>query len=185
MGLSRDKDFTEFVADRFGALRRVAYLLCQDWHGADDLVQASITRLYEHWNRTREPEAYARAIIVRKFLVERRSSWARRVTLNGYVPEPAAVGPGADRDAALDLEAAMHSLPPRQRATLVLRYYCDLSVHQTAQVLECTPGTVKSQTSKALGSLRAALNPAAAAGEDRSGQARALGVHGQEARENG
>jgi len=47
MGLSRDDDFTRFVAERAGALRRVAYLLCQDWHGADDLVQASITRLYE------------------------------------------------------------------------------------------------------------------------------------------
>jgi RNA polymerase sigma-70 factor (sigma-E family) len=171
MGLSRDDDFTRFVAERAGALRRVAYLLCRDWHGADDLVQASITRLYEQWNRAKEPEAYARAIIVRKFLSERRTSWARRVTLSDDVPEPPAaarLGAGADRDAALDLEAAVHGLPRGQRATLVLRYYCDLSVHQTAQVLGCTPGTVKSQTSKALGSLRLALNHGAPSGDDRS-----------------
>jgi RNA polymerase sigma-70 factor (sigma-E family) len=170
MGLSRDDDFTRFVAERADALRRVAYLLCQDWHGADDLVQASITRLYEQWNRADEPEAYVRAIIVRKFLSERRTGWARRVTLAGEVPEPpagASFGAGADRDAALDLEVAVHGLPRRQRATLVLRYYCDLSVHQTAHVLGCTPGTVKSQTSKALGSLRLALNHGAPPGDDR------------------
>ena len=171
MGLSRDDDFTRFVAERAGALRRVAYLLCQDWHGADDLVQASITRLYEQWSRAKEPEAYVRAIIVRKFLSERRTGWARRVTLSDQVPEPlAGTGPGAgaDRDVVLDLEAALHGLPRGQRATLVLRYYCDLSVHQTAQVLSCTPGTVKSQTSKALVSLRLALNQGGPPGHDRS-----------------
>jgi RNA polymerase sigma-70 factor (sigma-E family) len=171
MGLSRDDDFTRFVAERAGALRRIAYLLCQDWHGADDLVQASITKLYEQWSRAKEPEAYVRAIIVRKFLSERRTGWARRVTLSDQVPEPRAgfgPGAGADRDAVLHLEAAMHGLPRGQRATLVLRYYCDLSVLQTAHVLGCTPGTVKSQSSKALSHLRLVLNQGAPPGHERS-----------------
>jgi RNA polymerase sigma-70 factor (sigma-E family) len=189
MGLSRDDDFTRFVAERAGALRRVAYLLCQDWHGADDLVQASITRLYEQWGRAQEPEAYVRAIIARKFLSERRTGWARRVTLSDRVPEPpagAGPGAGADRDAVLDLEAALRGLPRGQRATLVLRFYCDLSVHETAQVLSCTPGTVKSQTAKALGSLRLALNQGGPPGDDRSvPHDKAFGVRDLEARNYG
>jgi DNA-directed RNA polymerase specialized sigma24 family protein len=80
----RDTEFTEYVAVRQTSLRRLAFLLCQDWDRADDLVQGAITRLYVHWNRAREVEhvdAYARAILVREFLNERRSPWARRVTL--------------------------------------------------------------------------------------------------------
>ncbi len=96
-----------------------------------------------------------RAIVVREFLRERRSGWARRVTLSDQVPD----GPSAshDTDAALDLQAAIAVLPARQRATLVLRFYCDLNVDQSAQVLGCTPGTVKSQTAKAIATLRRTL----------------------------
>jgi RNA polymerase sigma factor (sigma-70 family) len=100
-------------------------------------------------------DAYVRAIVVREFLDERRSSWIRRVTLTSELPDrPAA---GTDPETSLDMQAAIAGLPPRQRATLILRFYCDLSVEQAAQVLGCTPGTVKSQTAKALGSLRIAL----------------------------
>jgi RNA polymerase sigma-70 factor (sigma-E family) len=155
-----DDEFTRFVSVRLGALRRVAYLLCQDWQRADDLVQVAITRLYVHWDRARtmeHPEAYARTILVREFLGERRSSWARRVRLGVDVPD--AEGPEHDSDAALDMRAALASLPPRQRATIVLRYYCDLNVEQTAQLLDCSAGTVKSQTAKALDALRARLGP--------------------------
>ena len=161
MSSRRDQEFTEFVSTRLPALRRVGYLLCQDWHQADDLVQVAITKLYTHWDRARamdHTEAYLRAIMVRQFLIHRRSGWSRRVTLNGAVPEPA--GPWPDRDSMLDLNAALTGLPTRQRATIVLRFYCDLTVDQAADVLGCTPGTVKSQTSKALDSLRRALEPA-------------------------
>ena len=156
----RDAEFTEYVAARLTALRRVAYLLCWDWDRADDLVQGAITKLYVHWGRVREvdnADSYARVILVREFLSERRSGWARRVTLGTEVPDvPAAA---ADRDAALDVRSALAGLAPGQRAALVLRFYCDLSVDQSAQVLGCSAGTVKSQTAKGLDSLRRALEP--------------------------
>ena len=154
----RDAEFTEFVAARMAALRRVAYLLCQDWYRADDLVQVAITRLYANWHRASvmdHAEAYVRTILVREYISERRSGWARRVSLDGGMPERAGAQP--DRDIALDVQAALAGLPPRQRATIVLRFYCDLTVDQVAEVLGCTPGTVKSQTAKGLGALRLAL----------------------------
>ncbi len=155
-----DDEFTRFVTARLGPLRRVAYLLCQDWQRADDLVQTAITRLYVRWDRARKmehPDAYARTILVREFLGEQRSGWGRRVLVGAPIPDTA--GPAHDSDATLDLRAALASLPPRQRATIVLRYYCDLNVEQTAQLLNCSPGTVKSQTAKALDALRSRLGP--------------------------
>ena len=160
MNAHRDEDFTGYVQARLAWLRRVAYLLCQDWQQADDLVQTAITSLYVHWRRASTMEhtdGYARTILVRAFLSERRGGWARRVTLAGTLPDVPSVGP--DLGDALDVRAALASLPPRQRATLVLRFYCDLNVDQAARVLGCSTGTVKSQTAKALASLRRALEP--------------------------
>jgi RNA polymerase sigma-70 factor (sigma-E family) len=156
----RDEEFTQYVTARLGALRRLAFLLCQDWHRADDLVQAAITRLYVHWGRASaldHTDAYTRTILVREFLGERRAGWARRVSLLPEAPDRPGLPP--DRDAALDVRAALAAIPPRQRATLVLRFYCDLSVEQTADQLGCSAGTVKSQTVKGLAALRARLGP--------------------------
>jgi RNA polymerase sigma-70 factor (sigma-E family) len=156
----RAAEFAEYATARAAELRRVAYLLCQDWHHADDLVQGAFIRLYLRWNRARAVEhvdAYARTVLVREFLREQRSGWARRVT-TGLVPDRP--GPSPDHDAAVDVRAAMAGLPARQRATLVLRFYCDLNIDQTADVLGCSAGTVKSQTSKGLTALRHALRPA-------------------------
>jgi RNA polymerase sigma-70 factor (sigma-E family) len=158
---SRDDEYTEYISARMMSLRRTAYLLCQDWHRADDLVQAAITKLYVHWGRARAADhidAYARTVLVREFLGERRSAWARRVRLDGQLTR-ASTGETSDHDALLDLRAALGAVPPRQRATLVLRFYCDLNVEQAAQVLGCSPGTVKSQTVKGLTALRWALDP--------------------------
>src|SRR6185437_6907092 len=158
---SRDDEYTEYISARMMSLRRTAYLLCQDWHRADDLVQAAITKLYVHWGRARAADhidAYARTVLVREFLGERRSAWARRVRLDGQLTR-ASTGETSDHDALLDLRAALGAVPPRQRATLVLRFYCDLNVEQAAQVLGCSPGTVKSQTVKGLTALRRALDP--------------------------
>jgi len=170
---SRDDEYTEYISARMMSLRRTAYLLCQDWHRADDLVQAAITKLYVHWGRARAADhidAYARTVLVREFLGERRSAWARRVRLDGQLTR-ASTGETSDHDALLDLRAALGAVPPRQRATLVLRFYCDLNVEQAAQVLGCSPGTVKSQTVKGLAALRRALDPdpgPQSAGERRS-----------------
>ena len=143
-----------------GALRCVAYLLCQDWQRADDLVQTAVTRLYVHWDRVRgmeHTEAYARTILVREYLSEQRSGWARRVSLD--VPVPDTAGQAPDTETMLDMRAALAGLPPRQRATLVLRFYCDLNVDQTAELLGCSAGTVKSQTAKGLAAMRRGLSP--------------------------
>jgi RNA polymerase sigma-70 factor (sigma-E family) len=157
----RDDEFTAYVTARTPWLRRVAYLLCQDWHRADDLVQTAITRLYLHWRRASAADnidGYARTVLVRVFLAEQRGGWRRRVRLVAEAPD----GPGgaADLDGALDLREALAALPPRQRAAVVLRFYCDLSVEQTADVLNCSTGTVKSQTARGLDALRRALRPA-------------------------
>jgi len=157
---SRDAEYTEYVQGRMQWLRRVAYLLCQDWQRADDLVQSAITSLYTQWGKARDAvsiDAYARTILVRCFISERRSAWSRRVTLvNEHLDAP---GGSVDHDAQLDVQAALAALPPRQRATLVLRFYCDLPVEETARELGCSVGTVKSQTSKGLEALRHALGP--------------------------
>ena len=168
-----DDEFAEYVAARMLALHRLAVLLCQDGHRADDLVQAAVTKLYMHWAKAKaasDIDAYARTIVVREFLSERRTGWARRVTLSGQVPDrPSA---GHDSDAAIDMQAALAALPPRQHATLVLRFYCDLNVEQAALALGCSAGTVKSQTAKALASLRRSLGPGAAGEPDDHGLGR-------------
>jgi RNA polymerase sigma-70 factor (sigma-E family) len=176
----RDAEYTEYVAARLSSLRRLAGALCQDWDRADDLVQATLTKLYVHWGRVRaatHPDAYARAVLVRESIHERRSVWVKRVSLSGRVTDSVAGSPAAavDHDVVLDLRAAVAALPPRQRATLVLRFYCDLNVDQAAEVLGCSPGTVKSQTARALAAVRRALGPAPAAGS--GGQPAAAAEH--------
>ena len=165
MSRSRDAEYTEYVAARLSSLRRLAAVLCDDWQRADDLVQATLIKLYVHWGRVRaadHADAYARAVLVREFVHERRSTWVKRVSLSGTVTDSPAAA--VDHDAGLDLRAAVAALPARQRATLVLRFYCDLNVDQCAEILGCSPGTVKSQTARALDTVRRALGPPHTAG---------------------
>jgi RNA polymerase sigma-70 factor (sigma-E family) len=150
-------DYTAYVVGRFDQLRRTAYLLCQDWHGADDILQTTLTRLYVHWRRARAAtniDAYVHTMLVRTFLADRRRGWTRRVSL---VAEPPDAAIEHDHDQRLTVEQALRRLPASQRAALVLRFYCDMSVEQTAEILGCAPGTVKSKTARALTSLRQAL----------------------------
>ncbi|MFB9686669.1 SigE family RNA polymerase sigma factor [Amycolatopsis plumensis] len=150
-----DAGFTEYVTARAAWLRKVAYLLCGDWHRADDLVQSSVTRLYAHWpraSRAANVDGYVRRTLVNTYLAEQRTSWWRRVDLREKDHEPPT--PAADVELALDLRAALERLPARQRATVVLRYFCDLPVAETARALGCSEGTVKSQTAKAVDALR-------------------------------
>jgi RNA polymerase sigma-70 factor (sigma-E family) len=159
-----DEEFAEYMTARLPALRRLAFVLCQDRHRADDLAQAAAIKAYTHWARAARADntdAYVNAILVREFLHERRSAWSRLVSLTD-APETAARQ--RDHDSSLDLQTAVVALPPRQRAVLVLRFYCDLNIYQTAEALGCAPGTVKSQTAKALGSLRRAMGSGADGG---------------------
>ncbi|VVJ19832.1 putative RNA polymerase sigma factor [Amycolatopsis camponoti] len=152
-------DFTEYVTARSAWLRKVAYLLCGDWHRADDLVQAAITRLYASWPRAARADnldGYVRRTLVNVYLAEQRTAWWRRVDLRG-ADHDSPPAPGPDLDSALDLRAALDRLPARQRATVVLRYFGDQSVAETARALRCSEGTVKSQTAKAVDTLRGLL----------------------------
>lgn len=167
-GIGDEQSYADYVAVALPRLRRIAYLLCQDWHRADDLTQNTLTRLYVHWRRARGVEnldAYVGEILLNVYLSEQRTHWWKRTSVRAEPIEDGAQpgeawaggGVGGGVDAALDLRAALMSLPPRRRATVVLRFYCDLSIDQTAQLLGCTTGTVKSQTVKALDQLRGVL----------------------------
>ncbi|MFI7248106.1 SigE family RNA polymerase sigma factor [Micromonospora chalcea] len=165
--VSRDpleEEFREFVAARSGALLRTAYLLAGDWATAEDLLQTALTKTYLAWKRLGGIEAiepYARRV-----LVNTSTSWWRRrwhgERPTEVLPEHAGVDEieqQLDRDA---LWRHLQALPARQRAVLVLRFYEDMSEAQTAALLEISPGTVKSQTSRALNTLRRRLGSEAA-----------------------
>jgi RNA polymerase sigma-70 factor (sigma-E family) len=159
----RDADYSEYIGARLPALRRLALLLCQDRHRADDLVQQAVIRVYVRWGRASAADnidAYVNAILVREFLHERRSGWTRRVRVTDQLPDAPILT--SDHDGLMDLQAAVAALPPGQRAVLVLRYYCDLNIDQTAAALGCSTGTVKSQTAKAVATLRSELDDDAA-----------------------
>ncbi|RYB91826.1 SigE family RNA polymerase sigma factor [Nocardioides oleivorans] len=148
--------FAEFVAARSAPLHRTAYLLVGDRGLAQDLLQEALTKTYVAWPRLRDPgraEAYTRkAITTTAISWYRRRSWGERPT--DTVPE-SVTGGHADHVATRDLLwQALQSLPPRQRAVIVLRYYEDLTEAQTAAVLDCAVGTVKSQAHAALRKLR-------------------------------
>ncbi|GAA3388388.1 SigE family RNA polymerase sigma factor [Cryptosporangium minutisporangium] len=154
-----EQAYLEFAGERLPVLRRLAYVLCQDWHRADDLVQGALVQLYVHWetvSAATDRAAYARTVLMRVFLNEKRTFWGKRVVLVDDVPDRE-VTREPDTAASVTLRAALAGLPARQRAVLVLRFLSDLSVEQTAEALECSTGTVKSQTSKALAALRRAL----------------------------
>ncbi|HEY8372471.1 MAG TPA: SigE family RNA polymerase sigma factor [Pseudonocardiaceae bacterium] len=153
----RDAEFVEFVQMRGPALRRTAFLMCGDWHRAEDVLQTALIKLYRSWSRIRDTtaEAYARQVVVRTLIDEsRRFRWRRERTTD-TVPET--VAPAVEVEDGLDVRRALEQLPPRQRAVVVLRYWDDLSIEETARVLGCAPGTVKSQAAKGLAALRRLL----------------------------
>jgi RNA polymerase sigma-70 factor (sigma-E family) len=148
------EDYVAYVGPRLERLRRVAFLLCHDWHRADDLVQVAVTRLYVHWRRASaadDIDRYVHRILVNAFLSERKK-WPALVTTMERLPEMPA--PDVDEATNLAMRTALAQVPARQRATLVLRFYCDLTIEQTAETLRCSTGTVKSQTAKGLARLR-------------------------------
>ncbi len=153
-----DAEYEAYVHGRLPALRRLAYLLTGDDHQADDLVQEAITKVYVKWDKVRVTEnidAYVHSIVVRTFLDEKRRGWWR-VRLSDALPDrPAPVDVLIDERTML--RAALAKVPPRQQAVLVLRFLCDRPVSEVAQILNCSEGTVKSQTSHGLSALRRLL----------------------------
>lgn len=158
-----EQEYVEYVTARLAAFRRVAYHLTGDADRADDVVQQAVTKLYVHWRRARVADnldAYARAVLLRVFLDEKRLRWSQ-VRLVDVTPELPVLTRDDVEDRAL-LRAALSQVPPRQRAVLVLRFLDDRPVDEVAQILGCAPGTVKSQTSHGLAHLRRLLGTGAA-----------------------
>ncbi|MGH2718172.1 MAG: SigE family RNA polymerase sigma factor [Actinomycetota bacterium] len=159
---SPDDEFRTFVESRAAALHRSAYLLCGDWHLAQGLVQEALAKAYRHWGRVvraDSSEAYVRRIVVN----EANRHWPRdrAPVVDDRRDRPAPGGVAPDLSDELVRRArilqALLALPAPQRATVVLRYFDGLTERETAAVLNCSEGTVKSQTSRALVSLKTYL----------------------------
>ncbi|WP_353507849.1 SigE family RNA polymerase sigma factor [Intrasporangium sp.] len=165
---ARTADFTDYVKAREQALARLAYLLTGDRDAAEDLLQNALAKCYRNWERVRgveQPDAYVRRILIN----ERNSRWRRIVrradSASSHVLEvhdPPAPPAAVDAAESLDLWRHVQALPRQQRAVLVLRYYEDLTEAQTAQILGCSLGTVKSHTSRALAAMRLKMSEAPA-----------------------
>ena len=156
---AEDEEFREFVTTRRNALLRSAYLLTGDHGKAEDLVQTTLERTHRRWGRIQHrdsPERYARRVMINLTISTSRLKRFRERPLES-APEPRTADP-CDRVAERDLLwSALQQLPAGMRAALVLRYYEDLSQEETASLLGCSVGTVKSQTSRGLASLRRVL----------------------------
>jgi RNA polymerase sigma-70 factor (sigma-E family) len=151
------EDFRSYVAARSPALLRTAYMLTGNRADAEDLLQTALAKTYLAWDRIREREAVDG--YVRRVMVNTQTSWWRRRKVDEYATGELPERPtGRDGTADLDLHdalwTALSTLPKRQRAMVVLRYYEDLSEAETAEVMGVSVGTVKSTTSRALVKLR-------------------------------
>ena len=157
---TRDEEFVAYYRARGPALRNTAYLLCGDWHLAEDLTQITFTKLYRSWRRIERHDVldqFARRVLLRAFLDERRRPWRRE---HATVPHSTTLDTATRADAPEDgsgTTRALQRLPRRTRAVLILRFWADLPVDQVADLLGCSPGTVKSTTSRGLASLREQL----------------------------
>jgi RNA polymerase sigma-70 factor (sigma-E family) len=150
--------FEDYVAHRGDVLLRFAYVLSGDRYQAEDLVQEVLARVYPRWHRLSylvQPDAYLRTAIVRQFVSWRRRRASREASLAG-LPEPAATGPDAASEHAArdEMWRLLATLPRRQRAVLVLRFYEDLPDGSIAEVLGCRPATVRVHAARALTRLR-------------------------------
>lgn len=158
--------FASYVAERRPALLRWARAVAGDPHTAEDLVQASLVRVLPHWGDLREgaaADAYVRRTITRQYVSwQRRPSRRERPT--DELPEVVVDHDGMPPPAEDELWGLVLGLPPQQRATVALRFYEGLSVAETAAALGCSPGTVKSNTSRGLAALRRRATDTALAG---------------------
>ncbi|WP_369268455.1 RNA polymerase sigma factor [Streptomyces harbinensis] len=160
-----EQQFRDFAAQEAGSLRRTAYLLCGDWHLAEDLMQTALIKVYRSWprlDRHGELQPFVRRVLLRTWLDEKRKPWRRSEQSFSAVPE--VVDPAAGPEDVADrmhlrglVHGALLRLPPRQRATVVLRFFDDLSIADTAVALGCSEGNVKSQTARGLSALRGHL----------------------------
>lgn len=171
-GDQRDREFSDYVAERRARLHRTAWMLCGDRDLAEDIVQTALSRVYAAWFRVRRVDsvdAYVRRAVVNAHINETRRPWRRESAGLDALPDrpDPAGGHGLDLGESDALWTALRGLAPRQRQVVVLRHYWGLSVDETAADLGISTGTVKSQTSDALGRLRRALAVVPDRGEQR------------------
>jgi len=171
VGPEEDAEFSRYVTARRDHVRRTAYLLCGDWHRADDLTQIAFVKLYGAWSRIRDHralDAYVRSCLVRATVDESRRPW-RRERATEVLPETIdtfdLAGVLADREL---VQAALEKVPAGQRATLVLRFFEGLDVAEAATALGCSVGNVKSQTARGLAALKKALQDTGEVGTPRT-----------------
>lgn len=161
MDQREEQEFAEYFGARREAVRRMAYMMCGDWHRADDLAQTAFIALHRHWRKVRDKgslDAYVRRTLTRAVIDESRRPWRREHASEELPDAPAASG-GVDDSVATrqTLMAGLRQVPAKQRAVLVLRYLEGLDVTGVAEVMKCSEGTVKSQSARGLEALRAAL----------------------------
>lgn len=156
-----DAAFDEFVLTRSAALHRAAYLMVGEQALAQDLVQEALVKTYAAWPRLRDrskAEAYCRkAITTTAISWFRRRRWTHERPVETLPEAPSAADPADELARSQWLWDALQTLPVRQRISIVLRYYEDLTEAQTAEAMGCAVGTVKSQTSAGIGRLREVL----------------------------
>ncbi|GFJ77174.1 SigE family RNA polymerase sigma factor [Phytohabitans houttuyneae] len=155
----RDEEFTAFVAATAHRLRRTAYLMCGDWHLAQDLTQTALARMYASWNRIWRAEnlnAYSRRVLMNAIFDQRKRRSSGEVVLAEL---PDTVQRPAEEAAELHvtLMRALATLPVRDQAIVVLRYWEDHSVETVAEILDVSASVVKTQSARALTRLRALL----------------------------
>ncbi|WP_433355996.1 SigE family RNA polymerase sigma factor [Microtetraspora malaysiensis] len=155
--MDHNDSFREFMAAHQQSLMRTAYLLTGDAYLAEDLLQSVLVKMLGRWPKlahVASPQAYARKALVNQYI-----SWRRRLARMAELPtaEPPERSHSSEEStiARLAMQKALARLPPRQRAVIVLRYYEDLTEHETAKLLNCSIGTVKSQAHDAIARLRA------------------------------
>jgi RNA polymerase sigma-70 factor (sigma-E family) len=153
-----DTDYREFASARARQLFRLAFLMCGDWHEAEDLVQTTLASLFVAWKRVRRRnsmDTYARTVLVNAFLSQRRLKRSRELPIAQFADKSA---PAVDADLRLTLVAALQQLPPRSRAVVVMRYVEDRSIESVAELMGATPAAVKCLNTRGLAQLRELLS---------------------------
>jgi RNA polymerase sigma-70 factor (sigma-E family) len=152
------EEFVEFATAASPRLRRMAFLLCGDWHAAEDLVQTTLAKVFVSWHKIRRQDAehaYAARTLINSYLADKRRKRSSTEILTGELPERPVQPPGLET--RIIVLNALATLPAKSRTVVVLRYWADLSVDQVADLLGCSPGNVKSQSARALQKLREQL----------------------------
>ena len=158
--MTSGEEFAEFAETASPQLRRTAFLLCGNWHTAEDLVQTTLAKVFVSWRKIRRRDAvraYAARTLVNTYLADKRSKRSSEILTDRFPERP--VAPPAPETRMVVL-GALAVLPPRSRAVVVLRYWEDMSVDQVAAHLGCSAGNVKSQSARALDKLRSLLDVA-------------------------